>query len=162
MFGIFKRSLKKLLKQESNDSISNAGWDGGIIYYNKKDKILKFSGAETPLIYIDEKGDFQSVKGNRYSVGYKKCDPNYEYKETIIPVVSGMKFYCTTDGYLDQNGGKKDFPFGKKRFGNIIKENHTESMADQQELFLYEMSIYEKMVKNNDRNDDMTVIGFTI
>jgi len=27
---------------------------GGIIYYNKKDKIIKFSGAETPLFYIDE------------------------------------------------------------------------------------------------------------
>ena len=102
------------------------------------------------------------IKGNRYSVGYKNCDADYEYKEIIIPVSEGMKFYCTTDGYLDQNGGEKGFPFGKKRFGNIIKEFHADSMADQQEMFLYEMASYEEQVTDNDRNDDMTVIGLTI
>ena len=145
IMGYFNRTLKKLLKQETNDSISNAGWDGGIIYYNKKDKILKFAGAETPLFYIDENKDFQIVKGNRYSVGYKKCSMDYEYKETIIEVKDGMKFYCTTDGYLDQNGGDKDFPFSKKRFSNIIKENHNESMSNQKEIFIDKMYKYESM-----------------
>jgi anti-sigma regulatory factor (Ser/Thr protein kinase) len=73
-----------------------------------------------------------------------------------------MKFYCTTDGYLDQNGGEKDFPFGKKRFSNIIKEYHQETMADQQTIFFNTMMEYESMVEDNDRNDDMTLIGFEI
>ncbi|MEA3383424.1 MAG: SpoIIE family protein phosphatase [Campylobacterota bacterium] len=132
------------------------------MYYNRKDKILKFAGAETPLFYVDNYGEFHTVKGNRYSVGYKKCAMDYEYKETVLEVQEGMKFYCTTDGYLDQNGGAKDFPFGKKRFGNIIKENHKESMAEQQTIFMYEMDEYENAIENNDRNDDMTVIGFEI
>ncbi len=158
----FNRELKKLLKQEDKSSISNAGWDGGVIYYNKKDQIIKFAGAETPLFYTTKDGELKTIKGNRYSVGYKKCAMDYVYKETILEVEEGMKFYCTTDGYLDQNGGSKDFPFGKKRFGNIIKEYHTESMADQQEMFLYSMEEYETMIPNNDRNDDMTVIAFEI
>ncbi len=158
----FNRELKKLLKQETKESISNAGWDGGIVYYNRRDQVLKFAGAETPLFYMTKDGEFNTVKGNRYSVGYKKCAMDYEYKETLIEVEEGMKFWCTTDGYLDQNGGEKDFPFGKKRFGNIIKEYHNESMADQQEVFLYEMAEYEEMISDNDRNDDMTVIGFEI
>jgi len=158
----FNKTMKVLLKQETKESVSNAGWDGGIIYYNKKDKILKFAGAETPLFYIDKDGEFKTVKGNRYSVGYKKCAMDYEYKETIIEVQEGMKFYCTTDGYLDQNGGEKDFPFGKKRFSNIIKENYKESMAEQQTVFMMEMMEYENAIPNNDRNDDMTVIGFEI
>ena len=158
----FNRNIKKLLKQETADSVSNAGWDGGIIYYNKKTQILKFAGAETPLFYIDENKEFKTIKGNRYSVGYKKCDPNYKYKETIIEVKEGMKFYCTTDGYLDQNGGEKDFPFGKKRFGNIIQTHHNDIMSEQKEIFIKEMFEYESMIKNNDRNDDMTVIAFEI
>ena len=162
IMGFFNRSLKILLKQEDKTSISNAGWDGGIIYYNRQTQILKFAGAETPLFYVDVDGSFNTVKGNRYSVGYKKCAMDYEYKETILEVKEGMKFYCTTDGYLDQNGGEKDFPFGKKRFGNIIKENHTETMVDQREIFLYDMAKYEEMIPNNDRNDDMTVIAFEI
>ena len=154
--------MKQLLKQESIESISNAGFDGGIIYYNKKDKILKFAGAETSLFYVED-DELKTIKGNRYSVGYKKCAMDYEYKESIIEVEEGMKFYCTTDGFLDQNGGEKDFPFGKKRFGNIIKENHTKAMQEQKTIFINEMEEYENIIKlNYDRNDDMTVIAFEI
>ena len=143
----FNKTMKVLLKQTSKDSKSNAGWDGGIIYYNKRTQILKFAGAETPLFYIDENQEFKTIKGNRYSVGYKKCSMDYEYKETILKVQEGMKFYCTTDGFLDQNGGGKDFPFGKKRFGNIIKENHTKNMDNQKEIFIDTMKEYELLWK---------------
>jgi ABC-type amino acid transport substrate-binding protein/serine phosphatase RsbU (regulator of sigma subunit) len=162
VMGYFNRAMKTLLKQDNKDSKSNAGWDGGIIYYNKKEKILKFAGAETPLFYINNDGELTTLKGNRYSVGYKKCDMDYQYKETIIEVEKGMKFYCTTDGYLDQNGGKKDFPFGKKRFSNIIKNNFTLTMKEQKKIFLKEIKQYESYIQNNERNDDMTVIAFEI
>jgi len=158
----FNKTMKILLKQTSPDSLSNAGFDGGIIYYNRRTQILKFAGAETPLFYITPEGEFNTIKGNRYSVGYKKCDMDYKYKETILEVREGMKFFCTTDGYLDQNGGPKDFPFGKKRFGNIIKENYKESMAELQTIFQMEMMEWESAIPNNERNDDMTVIGFEI
>jgi len=158
----FNRTMKKLLKQESKDSKSNAGWDGGIIYYNKQTQILKFAGAETPLFYTMPNGELKTIKGNRYSVGYKKCDMNYEYKEHIIDVEDGMKFYCTTDGYIDQNGGEKDFPFGKKRFTNIIKENYTKPMNIQKDIFVEKLHEYENIIENNDRNDDITLIGFEI
>ncbi|MEA3384281.1 MAG: SpoIIE family protein phosphatase [Campylobacterota bacterium] len=158
----FNRTMKILLKQDNDESRSNAGWDGGIIYYNKKDKILKFAGAETPLFYVDNNSKLNKIKGNRYSVGYKKCDMDYRYKETILNVENGMKFYCTTDGYLDQNGGEKDFPFGKKRFSEIIKLNHNKNMEQQKEIFIKAMDSYESMIENNDRNDDMTVIVFEV
>jgi PAS domain S-box-containing protein len=158
----FNKTMKTLLRQDNEDSLSNAGWDGGIIYYNKRTQILKFAGAETPLFYTMPDGEFKTIKGNRYSVGYKKCDMDYKYKETVIDVQEGMKFFCTTDGYLDQNGGEKGFPFGKKRFGNIIKENYQESMADLQAVFQWKMMEWESMVEDNDRNDDMTLIGFEI
>jgi serine phosphatase RsbU (regulator of sigma subunit) len=162
MMGYFNKSIKKLLNQESKDSLSNAGWDGGIIYYNKKTDTIKFAGAETTLFYLDTDENIQKVKGNRYSVGYKTCSKDYEYKEETIKVEKGMKFYCTTDGYLDQNGGEKDFPFGKKRFSNIIKEYNSYSMADQKEIFLMELESYKQALKNNEQNDDITLIGFTI
>ncbi len=163
IMGYFNKTMKTLLRQEDANSLSNAGFDGGIIYYNRRTQILKFAGAETPLFYTMPDGEFKTIKGNRYSVGYKKCDANYQYKETILNVQEGMKFYCTTDGFLDQNGGEKDFPFGKKRFGNIIKENYQKDMKTQQSIFLETMTQYEEIMKDNfDRNDDMTVIGFEI
>ncbi|MFA6137677.1 MAG: YfiR/HmsC family protein [Sulfurimonas sp.] len=162
ILSIFNRSIKNLLKQESIDSVSNAGFDGGIIYYNKKEKIIKFSGAETALFYMDENNELQTIRGSRHSVGYKKSDANFEFKEHTIYVEEGMKFYCATDGYFDQNGGEKGFPFGKKKFSEIIEKYHNESMAELQEVLLYKMAEYENMIADNDRNDDMTVVGFKI
>ncbi len=158
----FNKTMKILLKQTSKDSLSNAGWDGAIIYYNRREQVLKFAGAKTPLFYIDKNGEFKTLKGNRYSVGYKKCDMDYVYKESTMHVQEGMKFYCTTDGYFDQNGGEKGFPFGKKRFENIIKRNHSKLMTKQKDIFVQQLQEYESQIPNNDRNDDITLVGFEI
>ena len=162
VMGFFNNKLKKLLKQDNPESISNVGWDGSVLYYNKKDMVIKFSGAESPFFYRKPDGEIITVKGTRKSVGYKQCPFDFEYKESVIEVEKGTKIYLTTDGYLDQNGGEKDFPFGKKRFIDIIENYGAETMADQQEMFMYEMSEYEEMKEDNDRNDDMTVIGITL
>jgi len=155
MLGIFNKSIKHLLKQENIDSISNAGFDGGILYYNKKEKIARFSGAETPL-FIIQNDEVKIIKGNRHSIGYKKSQADYEFTDHVIDISQPTQLYLTTDGYLDQNGGEKSFPFGKKRFSKLILENANESFADQQEMLLYELQNYQK---DNERNDDVTVIG---
>ncbi|MDF1881838.1 transporter substrate-binding domain-containing protein [Sulfurimonas sp. MAG313] len=155
----FNKKMKILLKQEDKDSISNAGFDGQIIYYNKKDKILKYAGAEASLFYIDENNELQTIKGSRHSIGYKKSDANFKFKEFSIAVKENMKFYCTTDGYIDQNGGVKDFPLGKTKFTRLILQNHNETFTHQKEVLLNSLSIYQG---KEERNDDVTVIGFEI
>ncbi|NOR57580.1 MAG: SpoIIE family protein phosphatase, partial [Sulfurimonas sp.] len=154
----FNRTMKKLLQQENSDSISNAGFDGGIIYYNKKEKIIKFSGAEIPLFYLEDE-ELTKIKGSRQSIGYKRSDVNFEFKEHVIDVKDGMQFYLSTDGYLDQNGGEKDFPFGKKRFSALIEEHQTKSLTEQKKIFLDTIESYQG---DEDRNDDLTLVGFKI
>jgi len=158
MLSVFNRNIKHLLQQESVDSISNAGFDGGILYYNKKQKIVRFAGAETPL-FIVQNNEMKIIKGNRHSIGYKKSEADYEFTDHNIDVSQPTQLYLTTDGYLDQNGGDKGFPFGKKRFTKLIQENANESFADQQELLLYELQQYQK---DCERNDDITVVGIKI
>jgi serine phosphatase RsbU (regulator of sigma subunit) len=154
----FNRKMKTLLKQDNPNSVSNAGFDGGIIYYNKKEKILKFAGAETPLFYIEDE-ELKTIKGSRHSIGYKKSDPNFEFKEHTIEVKEGMQFYCTTDGFLDQNGGSKGFPFGKKRFSNLLTEWYKQTFENQEQIYLNALNHYQG---DEERNDDVTLIGFKI
>lgn len=162
VMGFFNNALKKLLKQDNPDSVSNVGWDGSVLYFNKKDMIIKFSGAESPFFYRKPDGEIVTVRGTRKSVGYKQCPFDFKYKESVIKLEKGTKIYLTTDGYLDQNGGEKGFPFGKKRFLNMIEECGHEPMPEQQEIFMYKMAEYEEMIEENDRNDDVTVIGLTV
>ena len=63
------------------------------------------------------------------------------------------------DSYLDQNGGEKGFPFGKKRFKNIIREYHNEEFINQQEIFLDTSYEYQG---EEETNDDITLIAFKI
>ncbi|RXJ66467.1 hypothetical protein CRV08_12675 [Halarcobacter ebronensis] len=159
ILSIFNRSMKHLLKQEDNNSISNAGFDGGIIYYNKKESIIKFAGAEIPLYYIDENREYHMIKGSRQSVGYKKSDANFDFEDHIIKVKKDMQFYIATDGYVDQIGGKEGFSFNKKRFQKLIEEIKDESFADQQELLLDNLHEYQG---DEIRCDDITLVGFKI
>jgi len=158
ILSIFNRSIKHLLKQENIDSVSNAGFDGGVIYYNKKEKIIKFAGAETALFYI-ENDEVKTIKGSRHSIGYKKSNVDFEFKEHLLHVKDSMQFYCSTDGYFDQNGGEKGFPFGKKKFGDFIINNKNKEFAKQKELLLNKLIEYQN---DEDRNDDVTIVGFRI
>ncbi|MBF0264315.1 MAG: transporter substrate-binding domain-containing protein [Gammaproteobacteria bacterium] len=158
ILSIFNKSMKHLLKQDNQEAISNAGFDGGVLYYNKHQNYIKYSGAETPLFYFQD-NELKMIKGNRHSIGYKKSDNNYQFTEHTIEITSQLQLYITSDGYLDQNGGDKDFPFGKNRFKALLKEAHNNKMEKQKEFLLNEL---EKYQGDSERNDDITVVAFTV
>ncbi len=159
IFTIFNKELKKILKQdEGSTGLSNVGFDGAILYYSKDKSIMKYSGSNTPLFYVKQ-GDLQIIKGDKQSIGYKSSDENYHFTEHVIDVEQGMTFYMTSDGYLDQNGGKKCFPLGKKRFIEIIKNNHQEPLKAQKEIFINELKAYKG---REDQTDDITLIALKI
>ena len=158
ILSIFNNSIKHLLKQEHENSISNVGFDGTVIYYNKLDNILKFSGAYISLFY-EKNGVITEIKGNRQSIGYKKSKKDYNFDEHTIKVEKNMCFYITTDGYLDQNGGEKGFPFGKRRFKKLLEENYKLSFSKQKDIFLCELTKYQG---DYETNDDIALIGFKI
>ncbi len=158
LLSVFNRSMKHLLKQDSLDAKSNAGFDGGILYYNKKENYVKFAGAEIPLFYIKDE-ELHYIKGSRHSIGYKKSDVDFQFTEHTIVVEKGMQFYLTTDGFVDQNGGNKSFPFGKRRFSALITQYQHETMANQKALFLSALNTYQA---DEERNDDLTLVAVKI
>jgi serine phosphatase RsbU (regulator of sigma subunit) len=143
----FHDSLKRLL--QSNE----VGFDGAVVYIDKKENILKFSASNSTLFYYDN-GEVKTVRGSRVSVGYKRRG---KYKDTVIGL--GKSFYITTDGFIDQIGGDKNLPFGKSRFIEIIKENVDLPMSLQKKIF---EEVLEEYKKENQQIDDITVIGFKI
>ena len=158
ILSIFNKTLKFLLQQESIDSVSNAGFDGAVIYYDRQKQLIKYASAEIQLFYTKD-DQLLTVKSDRHSVGYKKSDANYAFTEYHIAAEKGMCFYLTTDGFLDQNGGEKGFPLGKKRFSQLITQHHQLPFAEQQSLFIDALLAYQG---SSIRNDDVTLIGFKI
>ncbi|PAJ73574.1 hypothetical protein CJF42_15015 [Pseudoalteromonas sp. NBT06-2] len=157
IFSAFNKELKKILKQGDNNStvLSNVGFDGGIVYYNKNKKIIKYSGSNTSLFYIKD-NKLNIIKGDKESIGYKSSDVNFKFQEYSIDTRGGMTLYITSDGYLDQNGGEKLFPFGKTRFKNIIKENHDKPLQQQKDVFVSEFNAYKG---DEEQTDDITLLA---
>jgi len=155
----FNKTLQKLLHPKQGNSLySSVGFDGAILYYNKKENIIKYAGANIPLFYV-QNDELLYIKGDRYSVGYQNCNVNHKYTDHTIEAQEGMKFYISTDGFLDQIGEKTGFPFGKKKFKQIIMNYHKKTFATQKKVFLNNLLEHQG---DEPRTDDITVIGFRI
>ncbi|MDM8549588.1 SpoIIE family protein phosphatase [Desulfobacterales bacterium HSG2] len=117
---------------------------------------LIFAGARQPLLYINN-GDLNVIKGDRQSVGYKKSDLDFSFTNHRVRIGKGMSFYMFTDGVTDQLGGKKRLRFGKRRFKNLLKENAQLPFEKQRNVLLRTLDEYRGQ---NERQDDLTVVGF--
>lgn len=158
ILGYFNKTIKNLLHQEDPKSICNAGFDGGILLYNRKKNLVKYAGAELPLFVIQD-GVINTIKGDRQSVGYRSCDFDFSFKDNHIEIDKDTYLYLTTDGYIDQNGGDNDFPFGKKQLKNILLKIYQENFSTQKEILLQKNIEYQKQEEST---DDVTIVGLKI
>ena len=158
LLSVLNSSMKHLLRQEDKSSESNAGLDAGILYINKKENVARFAGAETDLYYSHE-GDIKRLKGNRQSIGYRNSKLDYEYTDYEISLEEGIRFYLSTDGYLDQNGGDKGFPMGRKKFQSILQNNQEKTLAEVEGILFDALAEYQGKYESN---DDITVVGVSL
>jgi len=156
ILGVFNRSMKHLLKQEHKTASSNAGFDAAIVYINKEEGVLRYAGAEIPLYYLNTKTELQTIKADRHSIGYRSSRGDYVFTDHELQLSGLKKLYLSSDGYIDQNGGNKGFPMGKKRFMRIVQECADISMAELEERLLNELEIYQGAYETN---DDITILG---
>ena len=154
----FNKHMRLLLHQDDSNSSSNAGFDGGIVYINKRENILRYSGSNTPL-FIVQNDKLQIIKGDKESIGYKKSNPLYEFKMHEVAIDTMTKVYLTTDGYLDQTGGEKGFLFGKKRFAKLVEDVYKKPCKEQESIFKSNFVAYKR---ENETKDDMTLVAFKI
>ncbi|QTA91370.1 SpoIIE family protein phosphatase [Desulfonema magnum] len=117
---------------------------------------LTFAGARLPLLYI-HKREINFIKGDRQSIGYKRSDLNFSYTNHTVHIEKGMSFYMYSDGFTDQKGGTKDRRFGSGRFKELIRENAHLPFEIQKDALL---DVFENYRGENERQDDVTVVGF--
>jgi PAS domain S-box-containing protein len=152
----FNREIKLLLNQiEGKTSTTNVGFDGGALYYNRIHNFVSYSGAETPLFYI-ENNEVKMIKGDRQSIGYTVSHVNFKFTEHTFFIGKVNQFYIMTDGFYDQVGGTKKLMFGKKKVMAMIEEHKNKHLLQQREIF------HETLIKYQGtytRLDDITFIG---
>lgn len=149
----FNRSIKLMLKQDKK-SKSNAGFDGGVLYLNKRTGVCKYAGAKTPL-YIMKNGVLQIIQSDKKNVGYIRTKIEQKYTEYEIEIDKGTLLYITTDGYIDQEG-EDNTRYNKKLFKNLLQKIHTKPLSEQKDDIIFTLEAFQSTTK---QSDDITVMG---
>ena len=151
------RRVKATLHRNDHDQMTDDGLDIGICLLVRKQH-LQFAGARMQL-FISRENQVKVIAGDKKSIGYRRSRNDLAFTDHDWDIQVGDRFYMTTDGYVDQNGGEKDFSMGKSRFLQIIDANAAQEMSRQKQGF--EQALFEYMGTEPQR-DDITVIGFAL
>lgn len=148
--------VKKTLHRKDESQVSDDGLDIAICYI--EGARLEFAGAKIPL-YIKRDRQIHVLKGDNRSIGYRRSRSDQEVCCHFWDLKAGDCLYLTTDGYLDQNGGLKDYPMGRKAFLECIASQPQDTPLIKQQESLENM--LEAYKGNEAQRDDITVIGVT-
>jgi serine phosphatase RsbU (regulator of sigma subunit) len=150
--------IKNQLKQNNKDSSSDDGLDIALCFIENSKKQMIYTGARIDLIYF-ENNKLKIIKADKKSIGYIRSNKKYEFKNNILELSNNQSFYLYSDGIVDQVGGQKTVPLGKKRFHKELINSYNLPMQEQKESILKLLDSYQN---NAIRRDDITVFGFKI
>ncbi len=148
--------VKTSLQQDTGRAASDDGLDAAVCHVDLSKRLLTYAGARLPVV-IAAGNSFETIKGDRMSIGYASADLGFTFTNHTVPIGPGMQVYLYTDGFVDQLGGLRHRRLGRERFEELLKENFHRSFADQQEILL---KAFKKHKGINEQQDDITVIGF--
>ncbi|MFN5183258.1 MAG: SpoIIE family protein phosphatase [Bacteroidota bacterium] len=132
------------------------GMDISFLVYDKKSSVVKWSGANNPLWYV-QNGEFFEIKPNKQPIG--KSDNPLPFISHEIKLSTETMFYLFTDGYADQFGGPKGKKFKYKQLEEAALSVINQPMKAQKEL------LQEKFMNwkgNLEQIDDVCIIGVKI
>jgi ligand-binding sensor domain-containing protein/serine phosphatase RsbU (regulator of sigma subunit) len=157
-------SIRNALKQ--GDSDNHDGMDIALCCINLQAQEIHFSGAQNPLIYIQEQenGSTQltEVKGDKFPIGGNWGKNNDERAFTTHIVNFANKkttCYLFSDGYADQFGGELNKKFSKKRLLEKLQNIHALPLKEQKEILEQNMKNWKG---NSQQLDDILVMGFVV
>ena len=149
------RRVKETLHRSDPKGLSDDGLDIGMCYLEQNRRIV-FAGAKISL-FIGRGGRMQLIRGTNKSLGYRRSSLELSFANNEWLVAPGDVFYLTSDGFIDQNGGERDYPFGRQRFMATLGALQGRSLESQQEDL--SLRLQEYMGQELQR-DDITVFGF--
>jgi len=132
------------------------GMDMALCSYDRKSKILTFSGANNG-IYILSDGELNEYKPNKQPIG--KFPRRTEFIDHQIQLKDGDAVYLFSDGYADQFGGERGKKLKYKAFKHIIKTFGHEPMEVQCKVL---EKRFEEWRGDLEQIDDVCILGIKI
>jgi serine phosphatase RsbU (regulator of sigma subunit) len=153
---IDKRIISNL-NQVGSKLQQNDGMDIALCVFDFEKGILHFSGANRPLIRV-RNNELTMLKPNRYGAGGVATTKKTFLSEEL-DIKKGDSYYMYSDGFPDQFGGPKNKKFMRKRLNNLILEQSSLNMEQQETNFL---KTFHDWKSNMKQIDDVCLIGVKV
>ena len=150
------RRVKETLHRSDPRGLADDGLDIGLCYWEDGRRIV-FAGAKISL-FINRMGHVQLIRGNNKSLGYRRSKPDLSFSNNEWLLEAGDVLYLTSDGFIDQNGGDRDYPFGRKRFIDTLSGLSGQNLSQQRDGLI---AAWQSYMGEEMQRDDVTVFGFT-
>lgn len=161
------RMLKTALAQdgiEHHETGSDDGMDGAFMWFSRKERELTLATAKTPLFIVSpptgqrtSDTGIEQINGERMGIGYRTTPMQHSWTNRTLHLAPGASVFVSTDGLIDQPGGKKRIAFGKKRLKNMLLEYQSLTLEQQGEHIMQAFRAYQA---EQTRRDDVTFFGF--
>ncbi|ADK15881.1 MULTISPECIES: SpoIIE family protein phosphatase [Clostridium] len=149
--------LKETLNKSSNPQSIDDGLDIALFCIDKKSNVM-YCGANLDL-YIKRGKEVKIVKPQTRGVGYDYIELNQSLCSEVISAEEGDILIVSTDGFIHQNGGSKNYPFGKKRLYNMIQKCEAQDLGSMKIEF---ETVLQNYMGNKEQRDDITVFAFKL
>ena len=134
------------------------GMDMAITLIDKKNKVVKYAGAKSPMVYIYN-NELTYYKGSTHTIGGGTVKTDKTFVTHTMAIQPGAQLYMFSDGFPDQFGGSKNRKYLIKRFREFLFSIHNSSLSDQRECLKHELNNWKD---KNKQTDDILVVGIKI
>ncbi len=149
--------VRQTLKQDTTQN--RDGMDLALCAVTPSKKLIEFSGAKNPLIYV-KNGELQTIKGDKMPIGGRQRENERKFtKHEISYQDAPIVIYLFSDGYQDQFGGEQGRKFMIKRFRKLLLDLHTQSFPVQKRHL---EDTFDKWRNGTRQIDDVLVIGLKL
>ena len=129
--------------------------DIAICKIDNSHKKLSFAGARSDLYYVRE-GIINEIKGDRHTIGENLNDDIRDFQQKEIDFQCNDIYYLSSDGFADQFGESSNKKYMKKKFKELLKSVHTQTLDQQGQLLEQELEQWQGKLE---QTDDILVMG---
>jgi serine phosphatase RsbU (regulator of sigma subunit) len=156
-----------VLHNEVDEVSIKDGMDIVLCSFDKKNKLLEFSGANNTL-WLIRKGELIIIKGDKFPVGAYLERGSKLFTNHKVELIDGDTIYMFSDGFADQFGGPKGKKFKYNQMRELLLSIQNQSM-EAQKLMLHKAiedwktwPSAENKAHYQEQVDDILVIGIKI
>jgi len=165
ILNMLRAYIIEALKQSIDSGSQKDGMDISMLTVNMKTLECQWAGANNPL-YIVKGADTDTenglnklieIKPDKMPIAiYPVMEP---FTNHTIQLEKGDALFLFSDGYADQFGGPKGKKFMYKSFKELLIQHSDKKMNELKDIL--DNTIIDWM-KNEEQNDDITVLGIKI